>query len=510
MPLQLELNRVTLSGLASAGLIIWITWKYITNKRHHKYWADRGVPGPKPNAIFGNTLQSMFKSTLVHNDWAREYGKFCGLLFGPIHFLIVSDREALKDILIRNFPRFADRPPFATHPLETGNILNQNGIQWKHDRSIISPSFSSGKMKAMFGLMKEAYEYLEKEFEKIASKDVDVDTKSLFSKLTTMVIARCAFGTHVNAFEDGHGNQLIKHMEGLFKVTTLRRLQQIVLFMMPEFIKKWAKISFVPTSSLNYLSSYCGEIIKQRRSNPKASNEYPDLLQLLIDSNNNNASHETDGRQSEGLSDVKIMANAIIFFIAGYETTSTLLFWCSYSFMRNPDIQERLYEEIKEARESSGDLDYETLFSLKYLDAFINETLRMYPPIPLFARMCVEDHKLPNGLVVDKGTGLLFPVYTIHHNAEYYPEPEKFDPERFMPENKNQIEPCTFLPFVQGPRNCIGMRFALLEAKMTLANLLLKYKFVESPNTPKELVIDTKVATLSAKNMTMRIVKRSL
>ena len=134
--------------------------------------------------------------------------------------------------------------------------------------------------------------------------------------------------------------------------------------------------------------------------------------------------------------------------------------------------------------------------------------IRMYPPIIEVFRRCTQDHELPNGVVVEKETRILVPIYYIHHDKANYSEPEKFDPERFMPENKDQIEPCAFLPFVQGPRNCIGLRFALLEVKMTLANLILKYEFQRSPRTPDKPIFDESSFSLSVKEMPLKVVKR--
>ena len=501
-------NALPVLVALSVLLAAWVKWYY---DKKYSYWTERGISGPKPNFLFGTMLQSIRVGNLAHSRWVEEYGKVYGLYMRTTPMLAIADADCLKDILIRNFHCFTDRPRLANVPLEMESLINQNGPQWKHDRAIMSPTFSSGKMKSMFGLMKDSFVHLDKEFETLASQNVDVDTKSVFSKITTMVIARCAFATEVNAFKD-ENNILLKRLHSIFDVNTWERIRILLLLSMPKFLRDLIRFSFIPAASLNYLDKICREILKQRRQNPSASNEYPDLLQLLIDTNNNNQSDDQNGNcdqsKGQGFSDMKIIANAILFFIAGYETTSTLLFWSSYALMKNPDVQEKLYREIKEAKDKSGDLDYETLSSIKYLDAFINETLRMYPPVTRLIRQCTQDHTLPNGMLVEKGMSVIIPVYSIHHSNDNYAKADTFDPERFMPENKDNIDPCTFLPFVQGPRNCIGMRFALIEAKMTLANVVLKYQFVKSPNTPDELVFDRNSFILAAKNMPMRVTKR--
>ena len=139
---------------------------------------------------------------------------------------------------------------------------------------------------------------------------------------------------------------------------------------------------------------------------------------------------------------------------------------------------------MKLAINDDGEIDYDVLSKLPYLDAVISETLRKYPPVQRLERTSTQSYQIPNtSIVINKGDVVYVPVYAIHHDEEYYPDPEKFIPERFLPENRHKIKPFTYLPFGSGPRNCIGMRFGLLEAKLALAKIITKYKFVKSANT---------------------------
>jgi cytochrome P450 len=144
----------------------------------------------------------------------------------------------------------------------------------------------------------------------------------------------------------------------------------------------------------------------------------------------------------------------------------------------------RLYEEVKSAVDANGEINYEMLAKLPYLDAVISETLRLYPPARRLDRETTTVYKLADtGIELYKGQVVHIPVYALHHSEEYYPNAERFNPDRFLPENRHQITPYTYLPFGGGPRNCIGMRFALMEAKLGLAQIVQRYRFVRSPNT---------------------------
>lgn len=182
------------------------------------------------------------------------------------------------------------------------------------------------------------------------------------------------------------------------------------------------------------------------------------------------------------------MAQSMLFFAVGHETTATLLSNSGLFLALNPDIQDRLYNEIHEAFvRDKGDITYDTLLELQYLDAFVSEALRFFTPTLTFDREASEDVEIEvEGLpkfVIPKGMGIIIPFHAIHHDPDNYEDPETFDPERFMPENRHKIKPCTFIPFGAGPRFCLASRFALIEAKLALANLVHRYKFIKSEGT---------------------------
>ena len=481
--------------LVTAGVTV-SSGVYIYYKNKNDYWKKRGVKGPEPRLIIGNFNMQYLSIADRLVEWSQKYGKVYGILHGTRPILVIGEPELVTEVLIKNFHKFTDRRNFTSHRITSRSMINQNGAEWKQDRAVMSPTFSSGKMKQMYPLMRESYDCLDREFKRLAEIGDEVDIKSVFAKLTTMVIARCAFATHVDAFTDPN-NELLRNLKAIFFISRTRLLGNLLL---PQAVKKLIGFSITDPSVVDYIARVCKKILEQRKNSQEQVNEYPDLMQLLMDTNKNN-----NGR---GFDDIKIIANSITFFNAGHETTSTLLTWASYALAMNPDIQEKLHQEVKEAKEAKGQLDYETLFDLKYLDAVINETLRLYPPVAQFERVATEDHTLSNGITLEKGNVARIPVYALHHDPDNFEEPSKFNPERFMPENKDSIRSGSFVPFVIGPRNCIGMRFALLEAKMTLAELMCKYKFVKSKSTPEKVVYARKTFILTLDNYKVKIEKR--
>jgi len=192
-----------------------------------------------------------------------------------------------------------------------------------------------------------------------------------------------------------------------------------------------------------------------------------------------------NGTTADQLDDDGIVANAVLFMLAGYDTTQSLLIYCAYALALNQDVQDRLRTEVDFVlEENDGEFSYDSVIKMVYLDMVINETLRVYPPAFGTERGCTKDYKIPGTeFTLKKGGGILIPIYGLHHDPQYFPEPESFNPERFSPENKGKINQYTFLPFGQGPRNCIGMRFALAEVKVAICHLIHNFRLEPSKRT---------------------------
>ena len=149
-------------------------------------------------------------------------------------------------------------------------------------------------------------------------------------------------------------------------------------------------------------------------------------------------------------------------------------------------LQEKIYEEIQDIiTASGGKIDHETISQMHYLEAAINESLRICGPITDSVRLCVKDCEI-QGIKFRKGTGILMPTWPSHHSEEFFPEPEKFLPERFLKENAHSILPFTFRPFGGGNRVCIAQRFALNEIKICMARLLNRFRLEMAPETKLE------------------------
>uniref|UniRef100_A0A1B6CD09 Cytochrome P450 n=1 Tax=Clastoptera arizonana TaxID=38151 RepID=A0A1B6CD09_9HEMI len=175
------------------------------------------------------------------------------------------------------------------------------------------------------------------------------------------------------------------------------------------------------------------------------------------------------------MTDAVIVANTFVFLVAGADTVSSTVTFALLCLSQASRLQDRVHQEVKAAiGHHNGQWTYQSVKDMVYLDRVIQETLRLYPITFQLFRVCTEPYQIPDSkVVIEKGTRITVPIYSIHRDPRYYPAPEEFDPDRFV---DNNYKPSGhYLPFGNGPRNCIGMRFAILEVKIVLAKILLEF-----------------------------------
>ncbi|XP_054157190.1 cytochrome P450 3A8-like [Oppia nitens] len=488
-----------LFGLNSLAIIITLLiGLYFYLIRNYKYWSSRGIDGPKPIPGLG-TFWQIFSRTLgeINMDNYKKFGKIYGIFIADRPVLVVSDPEIIKDMNIRDFHLFVDRNDFETgDPINDRSMFNLKSDEWKKMRSIISPTFSSGKMRSMHPIIIDCIKRLDKHL----SDKKEVEMKKTMGNLTMDVIATCAFGTQIDTYNDQKRSEFILNAQKVFR-GSWRVWAVFVLMQISRKLLEWTGLKFLDPTAQKFFVNAIKSIVTQRKSEGNTK-KHRDYLQLMINAQNKtldtNDDHEVvvDDKSDEiygatdslkynkpkgDVSDTDLLATSLIFFVAGYETTATTLANVVYSLAINPDCQQKLYEEI---RQFDGKYDYESIAQMPYLEACVAETLRLYNPLTAVSRIAAEEYTIGNtGLTIPKGMIVNFDIEVLHHNPDYYPEPDRWNPERFMPYNRDKLVPYTYMPFGLGPRNCVGMRFALMEAKTAIAYLIMKYKFVKTANT---------------------------
>ncbi|EZA59720.1 Cytochrome P450 4C1 [Ooceraea biroi] len=233
-------------------------------------------------------------------------------------------------------------------------------------------------------------------------------------------------------------------------------------------------------SLVNRLNEFSNEVIRKKKalrqsqSNHITARKKKAFLDLLLDEND-----KTD----KPLSDDQLVAQIHTFLLASQDTTSAAIIWALVLLGTNLEHQEKLHEELEKHFQNSETLASETEVSqLKYLGRIVKETLRLYPSAPFIIRNLSEDIKIGD-YMLPQNVEVALPIILVHRNPEFWPEPTKFDPDRFLPENRKIGDQYAYIPFSAGPRNCIGQKFALLVIKIVLTAIFRKWR-VKSVKTP--------------------------
>ncbi|XP_072453767.1 cytochrome P450 3A4-like [Notamacropus eugenii] len=491
----------SLSAGTWALLVLFLTLLFLYGTYTHKLFKDLGIPGPAPLPFFGTILSS--HKGFANFDLAcfKKYGKIWGFFDGRQPVLAVMDPEIIKSVMVKEcYSVFTNRRRFGPAGILETAISVVEDDQWKRIRTVLSPTFTSGKLKEMFPIINQYGDVLVKNMWKEAEKSKPVTMKDIFGAYSMDVITSTSFGISV----DSLNNQNDPYVREMKKLVAFNILDPFILTMMvfpfltPLF--KIFDISLFPKDATEFLAKAVKKVKEERM---KSSQKHRvDFLQLMMDSQNSKSS---ENHSQKDLSDEEILAQSIIFLFAGYEATSTVLSFLFYNLATHPEIQQKLQEEIDAVLPNKEAVTYDALVQMEYLDMVINENLRLFPVAGRIERVAKKTVEI-NELVIPKGTVVMTPPFVLHRDPEYWPEPEKFCPERFSKENKASINPYMYLPFGTGPRNCIGMRFALITVKLATSRLLQEFSF----RTCKETQIPLKLSKRPILSPTVPIVLQAV
>lgn len=484
-----------------------------------------GIKHPTPLPFIGNMLWFKQGFFAAHQDLARNFGSLCGFYFGRSPHIIVGEPEMLKQILVKDFPNFINRQnfPLVTKPL-SDSVLMLGGSDWKRVRTILSPTFTSSKLKEMVPLITQVGDVLLQNLEKHAISGKGVDMWRIFGNLTMDVIASVGFGIQLDSQKQTN-HPFVHHAQLFFRATIFRPILYLILAfpvllplarLIPEKHRQQVDVFF--THSIK-------QLIKQRKSQPQ-NERRRDFLQLMLDAGESTAEVTSGIPQSKGetnensvplvetrqqykktLSDDEMVGQALFFLVGGYETTSNTLAFTAYLLAMHSECQERLLSEIDEFFQNNKSPDYNNVQKLEYLDMVISETLRLYPPAVRFGRKAKHDCVI-EGQFIPAKMHVEVPVAVLHYDPRYWHDPMTFDPERFTPEAKAARHPFAYLPFGGGPRICIGMRLALLEMKISLVKILQKFSFETCEETQIPLKIISVTTLCPLDGVILKVVPR--
>ncbi|XP_005413824.1 PREDICTED: cytochrome P450 3A11-like isoform X3 [Chinchilla lanigera] len=472
---------------------------YLYGTYTHGHFKRLGIPGPKPLPFLGNLL-SYFKGTWKFDvECYKKYGKIWGLYEGRHPVLFITDPDMIKTVLVKEFySAFTNHKPIRPAVLMRKSLFSSEDGQWKRIRTLLSPTFSSGKLKEMFPIIEQYADVLLKNLKREAEKGVPVPMKDIFGAYSMDVITGTSFGVNVDSLNNPR-DPFVEKVKKLLNFDFFNPLIFIGLlfsFLIPVFER--LNISVFGKESVQFFVNFVRRIRENRQDNNQKHRV--DLLQLMMNSQ--------EMESYKALSDGEIAAQSIAFIFAGYETTSSALSFIMYELATHPDVQKKLQQEIDAALPNKALPTYDVLGEMEYLDMVVNETLRLHPIATRTQRICKKDVEV-NGVFISKGTVVMVPIFVLHHDPKHWQNSEDFRPERFSKKNKENIEPYTYMPFGAGPRNCIGMRFALMNIKLAVTKVLQNFSLQPCKETEVPLKLSRKNLLQPEKPIVLKVVSRN-
>ncbi|KAL1461061.1 hypothetical protein WDU94_012993 [Cyamophila willieti] len=453
--------------------VLLVLYKWATS--NVEYWKKRKFPYIRGVPVFGNyvpiVLGTYDISTMYRNLYNQmKDARFFGIMIGTKPALLVKDPELILRIMVKDFRYFYDRG-FNTPEKDFigNNLFFLRNPKWKALRGKIVAVFSSAKLKASFEIVdKSIDDFIEYLHETIAQEQ-DLPTRDVMGDAMTDVVCKAICGIQIHTIK----NPNVEHVEiqkMVFAGNARNYIRNIVTFFSPEFFAK--KIYSFPAVVETYFSKLTSQAIELRQKENVKRN---DLLQLLMEAYEQEQMLPVEQRV---LDREELVASVFIMILAGYETSTSTSSLVLHELAHEPEFQEKVRDEARKvALKNGGRIKYEDLSELKYLEQVISETLRLYPLANTLFRECMEDYTIPGtDHVIEKGVFVHIPTLALHTDPNYWKDPEKFDPDRFSGHNESLITPGSYLPFGDGPRICIGKRFAFLQLKLVLSKVLLNYR----------------------------------
>ena len=418
--------------------------------------------GPKPRWLIGNLAEFRADRMAFFTHCARTYGDVVPLRLLNHRVLLLSRPDLIEDVLVTQSKNFIKHFGLRLYkPLLGDGLVTAEGDRWRRQRKLSAPAFQASKIAEYSKVMVEATQRMIGGWESGQTRDVHADV----SRATMEIACNTLFGADACPNPEVVGEALIDAMEALTR-RWARTIPLPAWFPTPE-----NRLFRRATRTIEQLVE---GIVSRSRSN--SAPDRANLLSSLLAARDENGSTFTNAQL---LDEVRTL------FLAGHETTALALTYSLYLLATHPAAQSKLREELDSALHGSPPA-YADLDRLPFTRNVVTESMRLYPPADFLGREAVVDCTV-GGIPVRKGTNLFMSQWVMHHDARYFTDPQKFDPDRWTPAFEKSLPRFVYFPFGAGPRYCIGQTFAMAEAILCLAVICQRFTFGVDPNFNLEL-----------------------
>eukprot|EP00795_Rhopilema_esculentum_P008283 gene8283-14241_t len=432
-------------------------------------------------------------------DWLLDNDKKVLLLLGPHPFFLTATPE--HAMILLNSNRIITKSfeySFLVPWLGTG-LLISTGNKWRKRRKLLTPAFHYGILNDFAEVFQEQAQIFVEKLKPLADSGKTFNICTYATNCALDIICETAMGVNCGSQHDAEA----EYPKAVLSMCALIQKRQVRAYLWPEFIYSLTKSGKEHNRAVKILHNFTLKVIKEKISKRKMKEEKVvekkrlSFLDLLLDC------HERGEIDVEGLRE-----EVDTFMFEGHDTTASGIFWSLYLLGRHPEVLKKVQEEVDRVWSNQGSKSFLDMSKdLEYLTCVIKESLRLFPPVPLFARDTQDPVDLGDGLVLPAGSTFGIAAFLLHRNPDFWDHPDDFIPERFLVENSIKRHPFAYVPFSAGPRNCIGQKFALLEEKIVLSNFLRHYD-ITSLQSPDDLDLSAEIILRTQTGLSVKISKR--
>jgi cytochrome P450 len=421
-------------------------------------------PGPKGHFLLGSMIE-------ISRDWlgfyrgcVKEHGDVVRVHIAHVPIYLLVHPRDIESVLVTNASNFTKSVDYRALSRVLGRgLLTSEGEFWQRQRGLIQPAFHRQNIVAYAAVMTKAARGMLDSWKDQKERNIHED----MMRVTLEIVAQCLFGAEVSDAAERVG----KAMDVVMNRFIINASQSFLFpFDIPLFLVPKERRAIVE------LNEIIGGIIRQRRA---LNQPREDLLDMLL------RARDADGQP---MSDMQLRDEVMTLFLAGHETTAIALSWACYLIAQNPDVEAKLAEELRAVLGNRLPTP-EDLGQLRYTEMVLKESMRLYPAVWGVGRRAKAECEL-GGYRVPAGSNIFILQWLTQRDARFFPDPERFDPERWKedPVRSGKIPRFAYFPFGGGPRVCVGASFAMMEGVLLLAMIQQSYRLEIVPGHPVELL----------------------
>ncbi|XP_022214841.2 probable cytochrome P450 309a2 [Drosophila obscura] len=459
-------------------IYVYLTW-------HHRYWRKRGLVTARPLTLLGTYPGLLTRQSNLVEDVQKVYDKYkgkhraVGVFVTRQPQILVLDPELAHEVLVLNFRCYKDSltSSYIRHA-KWDKYARQNpfwasGQSWRSLRKDAQAGISGHRLKKAYAIWEEGGKMLTNYMTaQVTEHNNLLETRDLCFRYTAHVMADFIWGIDAGTLTRPQEDpNKVQQMASKWTSYAFYMISVFMASIVAPFIRCLLRLRFYPKETDEFFSKLTKESIEMRLS-AGSDNSRTDYL-----------SHLLQLREQKLATHDDLVGHALTVMLDGYDTTGTALLHALYYLAENPASQQKLRMEVLRNLDTDKSLSFEMLCALPYLDQVVYESLRLSSLVPQFTKVCtnatniqINEFKI---LEVEAGMTIMIPNYQFHHDKKYFPDPEMFKPERFDDAaHLELIRKGVFLPFSDGPRNCMGIRLAMLTLKSALIHILSEFQVV--------------------------------